>query len=69
MARQRVSQTELARALGMTQPGVSRRIRGDVSWSADELIRVAATLGVPVAELYVGVEPVEPNGGDERGVA
>ena len=57
MARRSINQVALAEAIGLTQPAVSRRLSGVVQWSASELLAVARTLGVDVAELYAGVEP------------
>jgi transcriptional regulator with XRE-family HTH domain len=41
MGRNRVSQTELAAALGWTQPYISRRINGHTPWSIDDLEMIA----------------------------
>lgn len=51
MARQRRSQQELARALGWTQPFISRRLTGSVALSTDEIERIAEVLSVPVDQL------------------
>jgi transcriptional regulator with XRE-family HTH domain len=50
MARQRMSQTRLAEALGVTQASVSRRLVGEVPFDIQELYKVAEFLGVPVAQ-------------------
>lgn len=51
MARRGVSQTALADQLGITQTGVSTRLRGKVAFNVDELAAVAAVLEVPVTVL------------------
>jgi transcriptional regulator with XRE-family HTH domain len=51
MWRQRMTQAQVAEALGITQPALSKKIRGSRPWSVDELLRVAEVLGVPVESL------------------
>ncbi len=51
MARRRVTQSDVAKALGMKQTAVSRRLTGQVPFDVNELTAVAAFLGVPVAAL------------------
>lgn len=51
MWRQRVPQVHLARALGITQTAVSRKIRGDRPWSAREVMAAARLLKVPTTAL------------------
>jgi plasmid maintenance system antidote protein VapI len=46
------SQQELADALGVTQPAISRRLRGTGTISQDELVAVAAFFEVPVESFY-----------------
>ncbi|QQU08589.1 helix-turn-helix domain-containing protein [Mobiluncus curtisii] len=50
-ARRGYSQSELGRALGITQSQVNRRWRGVIPWQLDELDAVAYLLGVSVIEL------------------
>lgn len=52
LARQDISQVDLARSLGWSQPFISRRLRGRAEFSAADLVSVAAELNVPVASLY-----------------
>lgn len=54
MARRGITQTDLASALGITQPQVSARLRGRVAFDVNELHAVSAFLGVPVATLLEG---------------
>lgn len=68
MGRYDVSQTALAEHLGLTQPGVSARLRGTVAWKADELLTVAAAFGVHVAVLFGGSAP-RPDGPEGLGGA
>ncbi len=51
MARVGMTQTDLAAVLGISQPAVSARLRGVVAFNVDEIIDVAAHLGVPVDQL------------------
>ena len=51
MARVRVSQTQVGRALGITQQAVSRRLKGEVDFTVTELATVAELLGVETATL------------------
>ncbi|WP_370454480.1 helix-turn-helix domain-containing protein [Homoserinibacter sp. GY 40078] len=52
MARRGASQVDVAEALGLTQPQVSRRLAGRVEFSASELSRLSARLGVPVSAFF-----------------
>jgi len=51
MARNRVSQEAVARALGVSQTAVSRRLSGVVPFDINELECVAQFLGVPIQQL------------------
>lgn len=51
LARQRITQTQLAAALRIAQSAVSRRLLGSVAFSLGELIEVARFLKVPVRTL------------------
>ena len=51
MARQRLSQKELARRLGWSRAALSRRLTGGTSWSIDEADKIAELLGVRLREL------------------
>ena len=42
---------ELATPLGLTKSSVSRKLRGNVSWSADEVLRTAMFFGIKPADL------------------
>lgn len=55
-ARHRVSQRDIADRLGLTQAAVWRRMRGDVPFTASELVEVARLLEVAPAALL----PSEP---------
>lgn len=52
MARARFSQQRIADALGLSQAAVSRRLTGEVPFSATELAVVAKLLNVRVGTLY-----------------
>lgn len=56
MARRgRMTQEQLGTRLGMSQRAISRRLAGEVEWSANELLAVAKVFGIPVSVLYEGV--------------
>jgi len=50
VARQKKSQREIASMLGVDQAGAWRRLNGEQPWRADELVKLAEALGVPVAQ-------------------
>ncbi|MGC0252139.1 helix-turn-helix domain-containing protein [Pseudactinotalea sp. Z1748] len=52
MARRRMSQTALAKALPLSQAALSRRLCGRVSFSLHELEGVAGVLQVHPSELF-----------------
>lgn len=51
MARRGVAQMTLAAAVGVSQSGLSKRLRGHTPLGVDELLRIAAFLDVPVNDL------------------
>lgn len=51
LGRQGRSQRDLARALGWTEVKVSRRLRGRVPWTVDDVELVASILDVPRSQL------------------
>jgi transcriptional regulator with XRE-family HTH domain len=51
MWRQRMTQARLAKVLGITQTGISKKIHGDRPWFASELLDVAAALNTQVTAL------------------
>lgn len=50
MARQGVTQREIAAAVGLPQPSISKRLAGAIPFDLAELEAVAEALGVPVAK-------------------
>lgn len=48
MARQDLTQQQLAPRVGMSQQALSRRLRGEFPFDTAELDRVASALGVPI---------------------
>ena len=56
MARRDVKQEALAKALGMTQPSLSMRLRGRTRWTIQDLVIVSKTLDVPVSVLLASLE-------------
>ena len=61
MARARMTQTDLAGVLGLTQSAVSKRLRGKIAFSVDELEMVAGALGVHPAVLLGGIGGNSPS--------
>lgn len=55
LARQQMTQRELARRIGIDQAIVSKRLNGGSarSWTLDELDSIAVALGVPAASFLV----------------
>jgi len=53
MARRRVTQRQIAEALGLSQTQISRRLAGEVAFNVDELAVVADFLGVAISTLVV----------------
>ena len=53
--RKRASQTEIAAAMGRSQPYVSRRMNGEVPMDTDDLLFFARYFGVDLAELLEDV--------------
>ena len=51
MTRQSITQDELARRMDWKQPQVSKRLRGQVPFKADEIERIARALDVPLDQL------------------
>lgn len=51
MARRRISQADVAAALGLSQAAVSRRLSGAVPFDVAELATIAAALDVDIADL------------------
>ncbi|MEP6477810.1 MAG: helix-turn-helix transcriptional regulator, partial [Rhodoglobus sp.] len=56
-----VTQTKLAAQLGMAQTTVSKKVRGSVGWSTDDLVAVSAALGTSIAYLFGEVEDPRPS--------
>lgn len=54
---QRVSQRELARRLGVSQPWVRERLIGETAITVGDIQRIAAALGVPITALLPTAEP------------
>lgn len=59
IARKRIRQPVIAKALGLSQAAVSRRLTGDVDFYSGEVKTLAALLEVPVGVLYGDPMPVE----------
>lgn len=57
-ARRGLYQGDIANALGVQQPTISKRWRGDRAWPLEDLPTVAELLGVSVAYLVTDNAPV-----------
>ena len=67
-ARAGLSQSALAREVGMSQFQAHKRWHGTTPWALDELDMVAAILGVSVQDLVTDfMESRTPTGGSHRG--
>ena len=62
LGRYDVSQTELAKWLGITQPAVSARLRSATEWKVAEIERIAEGFSVHPAVLMGGYAPTPPEG-------
>lgn len=51
LARQNISQNTFAALVGLSRSGFSRRMTGEIPFSADEIERVAQELGISLVEL------------------
>lgn len=51
MGRRRITGAELSRQLGISQPQISGRVRGEIAWSLDELDSLAAIFRCQVRDL------------------
>lgn len=58
MARAGVSQIDLAERVGLSQSGLSKRLRGVVPFDVNELDSIATALGVPAVSLLPQPEAV-----------
>ena len=54
MWRMKISQTEMARHLGISQTNVSRRLRGETGWTIDDIITAARVLRLSPGDLLPG---------------
>lgn len=61
MWRARKSQTETAMALGMTQGALSRKLRGDRPWYADEIQSAATLFKREVGDLFKLLPDLDSN--------
>ncbi len=61
MFRNKMTQTALGRALGMTQSAFGKKLHGERKWSLDELYAVANALDVSVFDLLENNKPDSPN--------
>jgi transcriptional regulator with XRE-family HTH domain len=52
LARRKITASELARRLHVSQPYISRRLTGDTAFDVDDLDRIAAELDVDIADLF-----------------
>lgn len=69
MWRGKVTQTAIANVLGISQPAVARKLRGDRPFSVDELLNVAEFLNVPITEFLPNAGNPHQGGPDGGGNA
>jgi len=62
MWERRIRQADLAARVGMSQSTLSKKLRGEVPMTVDELVTIAHALGIPACELLEEGEEV-PVGG------
>lgn len=62
----KLTQTDFAPRIGLTQAGLSKKLRGERGWSVGELVSVAAALGTTVA--YLVGETLDITGPDSEPV-
>lgn len=55
MGRTRTRQNTLARAIGISQPSLSKRLSGQHPFDLDELTSIAAYFGVEISDLLAGL--------------
>lgn len=58
LARQRITQRQVADILEMVQPAVQLRLSGARPFRAEELVKLAGALGVPVSRFVPESAPV-----------
>lgn len=51
MFEKRITRKRLGEALGVSGPNAGRKLRGEVAWSIEDVLRTAALLGVDAARL------------------
>jgi len=56
MARKGISQAALGTAVSISQPGLSKRLRGATPFDINEIVRISIYLGVPLDQLLSGLE-------------
>lgn len=52
MARQRVQQRQVAEWLGISQPQIGKRLRGEIAFDTGELETLASHFAVPVVQFF-----------------
>ncbi|WP_420892892.1 helix-turn-helix domain-containing protein [Pseudoclavibacter helvolus] len=57
----RITQKQMAAALGVTQGAMSRRINGTTDWSPDDMEKAAHLLNVKVARLFEELPEMDSN--------
>lgn len=60
MARNGLTQGDLATRLNLTQPAVSRRLTGEIPLNVNELATISRVVGVPLGRLVAGSERTAP---------
>ena len=64
MWRRKLSQTEFAKQLGITQSALSRKLHGNRPFDIEELLLIAVILELPITALIPKMENPRPDGPD-----
>ena len=67
MWRRKLSQTEFAVQLGITQSALSRKLRGTRAFDIEELLLIAVMFDLPITALIPKIEEPRPEGPDGAG--
>lgn len=69
MGRHQVSQERLSGAMGISQAGLSRRLRCEMAFDLDDLVSIAAYFAVPVTDLVAAATlPTDTRSGSSVGL-
>lgn len=58
IARQKLSQNEICKKLGISKANLSKKLSGDRAFKTTELITLSQILGMPLSQLFLRAEAV-----------